>query len=109
MGVCGGACIVAVGLLAVSVAARSEWSSTSLALLIVVTAPLLSLASHRLIRRDGEFFGKGKRSGSEFEKRLLAAADDFPFGIVLYDQDLKITFANRYALRVYDKSLGEVV
>jgi two-component system cell cycle sensor histidine kinase/response regulator CckA len=109
MGVCGVACVVALGLLAVAGAARAEWSSTSLALLVVVMAPLLSLASHRLIRRDGKYFGKGKRAGSEFEERLLAAADEFSFGIVLYDYDLKITFANRYALRVYDKSLEEVV
>ena len=43
------------------------------------------------------------------EVRLCKAADQFPFGVVIYNQDLTIRFANRYAQGVYNKPLRELI
>lgn len=43
------------------------------------------------------------------ESRLRKAADQFPFGVVIYNQDLTIRFANRFAQTVYDKPLRALI
>ena len=41
--------------------------------------------------------------------RFCKLADQFPFGVVLYEPDLRIRYANTYALEVYGESLSEVI